>query len=58
MVFEELLNRKVRIVQPDGYVKYGTLERVDGAFLYLRYDSGQLDIINSSHITSCAEARK
>jgi hypothetical protein len=56
VVFEELLGKKIRVVQPDGYIKYGTLEKVDGTFLYLRFDSGKLDVLNAMHITSCAEA--
>ena len=51
-MFEELLGKKVRIVQTDGYAKYGIFEREDVSFVVLRFDDGRTDFINKAEIVS------
>jgi len=51
-MFEELLNKKVRVVQSDGYVKFGIFEREDSDFIILRFDDGRQDYVNKTQIVS------
>jgi len=51
-MFEGLLGKKVRIVQTDGYAKFGLLEREDDSFVILRFDDGRQDYINKTQIVS------
>ncbi len=53
-MFEEFINRHVRILKRDGYTKYGTVLAVDSNFIKLCFDDGRVEFINFSEIGTIA----
>jgi hypothetical protein len=55
VVFEEFLNKNVRIRQDDGFVKFGFLEKIENDFLFLKFRDGKLSMIHRSDISGIEE---
>lgn len=49
------MNKHVRIIQKDDFTKYGTVEKVDENFVYLKHDNGKSDAISIKFISSITE---
>lgn len=52
---EQFLGKHVRIIQQDGFTKYGTVEKIDGDFIYLRHNNGKQDAISREFVKSVTE---
>ena len=52
-MFEELVGKRVRVVQKDGFVKYGLLTKLDANFLMLEYVDKTLHAVAMNQIASC-----
>jgi len=57
-VWKNLLNKKIRIVQKDGFVKIGILINYDANFIILSFDNGDKNYINRDSILSFQEVEK
>jgi len=45
-MFEELLNKKVKVIMKDGFVKYGTLIKCENNFIKLLFKNNAFENIN------------
>jgi ribosome maturation factor RimP len=50
--FESLIGKKIRVVQEDDYVKYGTLKSCDNDFIVLIFSDGRESLISIDFIKS------
>ena len=57
-VWKNLLNKKIRVVQKDGFVKIGILIDYDANFITLSFDNGDKNYINRDSILSFQEVEK
>ncbi len=54
-MFEFLINKKVKVVMRDGYLKFGILKRVESNFIEVEYFNGKKEIINLEYVKSLTE---
>jgi hypothetical protein len=54
-IFLDMIGKRVRVVQKDGFVKYGILAGYGPDFLKLQYKDNTLHVIATDKITSCDE---
>lgn len=53
MVFEVFLGKKIKILQKDGYMKYGVLLAIDNnQFLKIEFLDGRIEFINVEIVLS------
>lgn len=56
-MFEELLGKHCRLIQRDGYAKYGIITTIDDQFIKLELDDGRVEYISFDTIASVVEYR-
>ena len=49
---DRLLNKTVRLIKLDGYVKIGTLKHINASFVEIVYTDGKFEIVPFSQIKS------
>ena len=49
---ERLLNKTVRLIKADGYVKIGVLRHINASFIEIVYSDGKFEIVPFSQIKS------
>jgi small nuclear ribonucleoprotein (snRNP)-like protein len=49
-MFEELLNKKVKVIMKDGFVKYGILIKCENNFIKLLFKNNDFENINLDNV--------
>jgi hypothetical protein len=57
-MFEIFVGLKVRIVQRDGFVKYGVLLEISEDNVLIKFDDERKEVISRQNIVSCTEVKK
>ena len=57
-ILDGLVGKRIKVVQKDGFVKFGVFEDYDDKFLYLRFEDGEKVAIAWSYIDCIGEVRK
>ena len=55
-MFEEYINKYIRIVKKDNFSKYGLLLSVENGYLKLQYNDGKVEYVALDQVGSISEA--
>lgn len=50
-MWNEFLNKKIRVTKTDGYIKYGILTGIEDNFIFLKYDDFRTVTIQKTDIS-------
>jgi hypothetical protein len=57
-MFESFVGLKVKIMQTDGFIKYGVVLEASNEYILIQFDDGRKEFIARSNILSCTEVKK